>query len=213
MAQTRTDNLLRKIEDTSASVLIFLLALIPFVEIFLRLVFRRGLPASDEYTAHLVLWITFIGGIITSREERHLSITVGLDLLKGKVKKYVRVLNAFIASSVSSAFAVSGVAMLMMAFDPGQKAGIFPLRLLSAVMPFGYLVIGYRFSNAEVFTKKERIIVRLGLLFGIVLAMPSVTNLLYTFPVDVPPVFDTLTDLYYTVFQAVHVPFSGRSDR
>ncbi len=206
MVQEQTKPLLRKVEDLFAAVLIFLLALIPFMEIFLRTVFKKGIPASDEYTTHLVLWITFVGGIITSREERHLSITVGLDLLKGKVKEFVRIVNAFTASSISTAFAVSGIAMILMAFDPGQKAGIFPLRFLSAIMPIGYLIIAYRFSNSASLSKKGRIIVRFGMLFGIVLAMPSLTNVLYTLLPDVPPVFDILTDFYYTIFQTVHVP-------
>lgn len=206
MAQVRTESLLRRIENLSASIFIFLLALVPFIEIFLRIVFKKGFAASDEYTAHLVLWITFLGGMITSREERHLSISVGIDLLKGKVKSIVRTAGAFAASSISTAFAVSGAAMILMAFDPGQKAGIFSLRILSSIMPVGYLVIAWRFSTLSVLSGTERKIVRIGMIFGVVLALPSVTNILYMVMQDVPPVFDTLTEVYYSVFQIIHVP-------
>jgi len=206
MALTPIKVVLKKAEDHTASFFLFLLALIPFVEILLRVVFRKGLAASDEYTAHIVLWITFLGGMITSREERHLSISVGMDLLKGRPRGIVKTLTAFVSSSVTMAFAVSGLSMILMAFDPGQKAGIFSLRILSAVMPAGYLVMSLRFSFSKELSPSERRIVRLGLLFGILLAFPSVVNLLYLWKDNVPSFFDSAVDMYYSLFAFIHVP-------
>ncbi len=206
MIQKTTRKFLFKLEDSTASFVLFLLALIPFLEILFRVVFKKGLAASDEYTAHLVLWITFLGGIITSRKEQHLSISVGVDILRGKVQHFVRTINAFLAASITMAFAVSGVAMILMAFDPGQKAGIFSLRFLSSIMPFGYLVISYRFSTSSKLTSFEKKIVRSGMLFGILLAFPSVVNLLYLLIQNVPSCFDTGVEIYYSVFQVIHVP-------
>ncbi len=67
------------LENTTASAVLLLLAVIPVVEILLRTFFRSGLEASSEYTAHIVLWITFLGAMITSRNNQHLAISVGVN--------------------------------------------------------------------------------------------------------------------------------------
>ncbi len=194
-----------KLENTIASVFLFLLAFIPFVEIVLRMVFRTGLSAGYDYTAHLVLWITFLGGMITSREEQHLSVSVGMDILKGRFKQHVVTLNSFVAAVITSAFAVSSVSMILLAFDPGQMTGIFSTRLLASIMPLGYLIISFRFSLSSQLSVSERLIVRSGILFGVILALPSLVNILYIYIPDLPPFWDNAVAVYTLVFQAVHV--------
>ncbi len=194
-----------KLENTIASVFLFLLAFIPFVEIVLRMVFRTGLSAGYDYTAHLVLWITFLGGMITSREEQHLSVSVGMDILKGRFRQHVVTLNSFVAAVITSAFAVSSVSMILLAFDPGQMTGIFSTRLLASIMPLGYLIISFRFSLSSQLSVSERLIVRSGILFGVILALPSLVNILYIYIPDLPPFWDNAVAVYTLVFQAVHV--------
>ncbi len=196
---------LLKLENTVSSFFLFLLAFIPFLAIVLRMIFRTGLSAGDDYTAHLVLWITFMGGMITSREEQHLSVRVGVDLLTGRLRQGVVTLNGFVAAAITSAFAVSSASMILMAFDPGQMTGIFPTRLLVSIMPLGYLVMSYRFSLSSQLSRGERIIVRFGILFGIFLALPSLVNILYLYIPKVPAFWDSAVEVYTSVFQTVHV--------
>lgn len=195
-----------KLENLFASFFLFLLALIPFTEIFLRTFFRTGLPASDEYTAHIVLWITFLGGMITSREEQHLSITVALDLIKGTPNRVIRMVTGFVATAITFAFGISSISMILMAFDPGQMTGIFSTRLLAVVMPLGFIIISFRFSTGSNFSLRERKIIRSGMFLGIVLAIPSVINLLYLFLPSVPGYVDSTGNIYSSVFALIHVP-------
>ncbi len=204
MAQA-TKKFIFRLENTVASFFLFLLALIPFVEIVLRVVFKTGLTGGYDYTAHLVLWITFLGGMITSREEKHLSVMVGMDLLKGRFRQQVVTLNSFVASAITSAFAVSSVSMILMAFDPGQMTGIFSTRLLASIMPLGYFIISFRFSLSSKLSAAERIIVRSGMLFGVLLALPSLVNILYLYIPDLSPFWDNAVAVYTSIFQAVHV--------
>ena len=200
-----TKSFFRSLENLVSSWFLFFLALIPFVEILLRIFFHTGITAGYDYTAHLVLWITFLGGMITSREEQHLSVRVGIDLLKGGLHSFVSTLSGFVSSAITSAFAVSSAAMILMAFDPGQTTGIFSTRLLASIMPFGYLVMSYRFSLSSRLTSFGRIVVRCGMLFGVLLALPSVVNILYLYVPDLPGFWDSAVSVYTTIFHYSHV--------
>jgi TRAP-type C4-dicarboxylate transport system permease small subunit len=48
-----------------------------------------GIPSSSEYIRHLVLWVGFIGAMITTREKRHLSLSLGIDSIQEPYKQYI----------------------------------------------------------------------------------------------------------------------------
>ena len=72
----------RKMEDYSSYILLILIAIIPTSEAVVRVLFKTGIPDSSNYFQHMVLWVTFLGGMITSRERKHLSLAAGVDLIK-----------------------------------------------------------------------------------------------------------------------------------
>jgi len=193
-------------ENAAASSILLLLAVIPVIEILLRTFFRSGLEASSEYTAHIVLWITFLGAMITSRNNQHLAISVGLNKLGKKLKNSILIFNNTLSTAISFAFAISGFSMILSAFDKTMMIGIFPIRILTAIIPLGYLIIAIRFSTSEILTAKSRRIIRTGFLFGAILAFPSIVNILYSFFQNVPMFFDSLSDAYYSVAVKLSLP-------
>ena len=198
--------ILLNLENASASSVLLLLAVIPVIEILLRTFFRSGLEASSEYTAHIVLWITFLGAMITSRNNQHLAISVGLNKLGKKLKNSILIFNNTLSTTISFAFAISGFSMILSAFDKTMMIGIFPIRILTAIIPLGYLIIAIRFSTSEILTAKSRRIIRTGFLFGAILAFPSIVNILYSFFQNVPMFFDSLSDAYYSVAVKLSLP-------
>ncbi len=191
-----------KIENTAAAGVLLLLAVIPLLEIVLRTFFRSGIYSGAGYTAHLVLWVTFLGGMITSRSNQHLAISVGLDMLGQKTASFINIFIRTFSSTITFAFAVSGLSMILMAFDKSMMIGIFPVRVLTAIIPIGYLFMSVRFSTTGNMSKLKRWIIRSGFLFGIILAFPSIVNILYTFLSEVPLFIDTFND-YYFMFAAI----------
>lgn len=187
-----------KTENFTASFILLLLAVVPVVEIIMRIFFRSSIQSGAEYTAHLVLWITFLGGMITSRSNQHLAISAGLDLLGPRYKAIVIVFNHTLSSTITFAFSISGLSMILMAFDKSMMIGIFPVRILTAIIPIGYFIISYRFSNSEKISKIGSRIVRSGFLFGFLLAFPSVVNIAYSLMSEVPSFLYILNDYYYT---------------
>lgn len=197
---------LLKTENITASFILLLLAVIPVIEIIMRTFLRSGIQSGAEYTSHLVLWITFLGGMITSRSDRHLAISAGFDMLGPKAASFVTVFSRTLSSTITFAFAISGLSMTLMAFDQNMMIGIFPVRLLTAIIPIGYLVISFRFSISDKITKTGRRIIRIGFLFGFLLAFPSVVNITYSVMSEVPSFMDTLNDFYFNFAPIITKP-------
>ena len=187
-----------KTESIAASGILLLLAAVPVAEIVMRTFFRTGIHGGAGYTAHLVLWITFLGGMITSRSDQHLAISAGLDMLGQKAAAFISVFNRTLSSTITFAFAISGLSMILMAFDKSMMIGIFPVRVLTSIIPLGYLFMSVRFSTTGRMSKLKRWIIRSGFLFGTILAFPSIVNIAYSLLPEVPLFMDTLTDFWFS---------------
>lgn len=79
---------LRKVEDTLSFVTLILLAIFPLVEVIMRKFFASGVAGSSAYIQHLAVWATFLGGMVTSRNNDHLALTAGFEALPEKVKRW-----------------------------------------------------------------------------------------------------------------------------
>jgi TRAP-type C4-dicarboxylate transport system permease small subunit len=67
---------LHRFEEWVAFLTVFLVALFPVMEVAARKFFHTGIPNSTEYVHHLVFFLTFIAGMVTSREGKHLSLSI-----------------------------------------------------------------------------------------------------------------------------------------
>ncbi|HOW83208.1 MAG TPA: TRAP transporter large permease subunit [Spirochaetota bacterium] len=183
-------NAFHRLENYFSFVLLFLLALFPVMEIIARSFFRTGVPSSTEYIQHIVLWITFVGGMITSREGKHLSVSIGIDSLRGIPKNIASAVTAFIASSTMVSIAWCTLSMVFMGFDPEINVGIFPIRLITIIMPIGYLIIAIRFIT-RIEEKAIQYVSATGILVGTVFSIQSIINLIMAFDCRIPQFFDS----------------------
>ena len=195
----------RSIDAVLASLVLLLLAFIPFLEVLVRKIFRTGIPGSSDYVFHLVLWIAFLGGIITSREKRHLALTAGIDLLKEPYSNWIRVFNAFISASFTFAFAVSALSFVIIGFDPTVKVGFLPIQAVVLIMPVGFSVMSVLFIRGMP-KGKLRFIAAFGIPFGVLLSLSPIINILYTFIFNLPPFFDTVNDVFYQILGITSIP-------
>ena len=195
-----------KTENIAASVILLLLAAVPFAEIVLRSFFRSGISSGSGYTVHLVLWVTFLGGMITSRNDQHLAISAGFDMLGTRTAAYVTVFIRTISTIITFAFAISGLSMILMAFDKKMVIGVFPVRFLTSIIPIGYFIISYRFSLSEKISSTGRWIIRTGFIFGFFLAFPSVINIAYSVMTEVPSFLNTINDFYFITAPIITKP-------
>ena len=134
----------RLLENGTACVVLALIALLPSVEVVARL-FKSGIHSNTEYLRHLVLWITFLGALITSREKHHLSLSVGIDLLPPAIRQWVATAVGAVSTAVSAGLTWCAWDLYRVAFDPADTIGLLPIKVVTAILPAGFLFITIRF--------------------------------------------------------------------
>jgi len=195
MPQNRTS--ISRIEEGVNYLSLFILALIPAIEVVLRGFFRTGIPDSQSYVYHLVFFLTFIGGALTARENRHLSIVVGNQHLPASWRKPVDVVNSHISIAIVTALFWSSLSFVLLAFSGGGRIGFIPIRLIIIFMPVGLVSIAWRFYLFSPTGRMNRLAAGLGVLTGILLSFSSIYNLLFFFFPGLPLFFDSLLNLWY----------------
>ena len=205
MVSERVKRGLLGVENSIASLALAFLALLPVAEVIVRLVFHTGIPASNDYLRHLVLWVTFLGGMLTSRAGRHLSMSVGVDLLKNRVGDSLRIWDAIVASAVTSALAWGSVELVLIGFDPTMMVGFLPTMVVAAIMPIGYGFMAVRFVLGARAIRGGAI-AWAGPVLGLLLGIGPVVNILSALLPNPPAYLNEVSNLFYAVTGAATLP-------
>ena len=138
--------ILSKIENALIIIILFATMFIAVTQIVLRNGFSSGLSWADPALKMLVLYITIVGSIIATRENKHLSIDVlskflpvHLNLL---VQKFTNIFAAFICLLMS--YYSLKLLLLSKEFEDIAFNGI-PLWILQIILPLGFLLMAIRF--------------------------------------------------------------------
>lgn len=190
-------SLWHKAENNLAFLVLILIALVPTIEVIARGVFKTGIPNSGRYIQHLILWITFAGGMITSREGKHLSLSAGVELLKLPLKELINTVTAFISVTVTTVLTLSSLSLLLIGFDPDLKVGIFTIRFALLIVPLGFAVMTARFITAAPGNIFNKLGAGLGVILGIFLAVNSLANILDTLFLFYPSFIESIIELSY----------------
>lgn len=182
-----------KLEDMSAGLAILILTVLPIAEAILRK-FSLALPSVQEYSLHLVLLITFIGAMITSREDGHLGLAAMRDFFKGRTREIINALCAFLSVMVSAFLAFSSLPWIVRAFSLGQVVGIIPKGVLLLVIPLSFLVMAIRFVLHASDKISYRLLALAGFVPALVLSFPTLYDGLI-----LDYVFNTPDWMYYFV--------------
>lgn len=204
MDKSKKKDILLRFEDGINYISLFLLALIPAVEVVLRGFFNTGIPDSSSYVYHLVFFLTFIGGALTARQGRHLAIVVGNEHLPERFRESVSIINGHLSIAIVIAMFWSSLSFVLMAFDGSARVGILPVRWIVLFMPIGLVSIAWRFFRRG-FSEASleigipgRIITALGVLTGSIIAWSSIYNLAFFFIPGLPLRLDDLLNFWYS---------------
>ncbi len=186
-------------ENGVSSVILLAIAVLPTLEILARVFFKTGIHSSADLTNHLVLWLTCLGGAITSREGKHITLSVGLEMIREPERSWITTVTTFLAATISSAMTWSALSLLLIGFDPTKTIAFIPIQAAAAVIPLGFAIITVRFLTRAPLPPLNRAIAALGCLLGTIIAFSSVLNILYTVFAELPALFGTLEQLFSTV--------------
>jgi C4-dicarboxylate transporter DctM subunit len=180
-----------RVEDLVAFGAVILVALFPFMEVIARKFFKTSVPNAYTYTHHLVLVLTFIGGMITSRQKKHLSLSLAMNIEEpNKTRIHIGIM--ILASMMTTAFFWSALSFTFTGFDPTKKIGIFPIWLVGLVMVIGYAVMAVRFITEIPKKSWHRLIAASGLLLGTLVALEPIAKIIAIFFEELPPFIDSL---------------------
>lgn len=140
-------SVLHNTENGIVVIALFLMAVLPVIEIFSRLAGVTGISGSTEYVRHLTLWIGFLGAIIAARENKHLSLHAGIDALPETARRWINVGTGTLATAVCAALAWSGLEFLKTEWEYVTNiAGWLPQWAVIAIMPAGFVLVAVRLT-------------------------------------------------------------------
>ncbi len=138
--------ILSRIENALIIIILFATMFIAVTQIVLRNGFSSGFSWADPALKMLVLYITIIGSIIATRENKHLSIDVLSKFLPQKVNLLVQKFTNVFAALICLCMSYYSLQLLLLSkqFEDVAFNGI-PLWILQIILPLGFLLMAIRF--------------------------------------------------------------------
>jgi tripartite ATP-independent transporter DctM subunit len=167
MARGRFLKIVHAGENAFSPILLVMVTLILAFAVVARLLGVPGIRASTDYVRQLVLWISFAGAMITTREKSHLSLSVGVEQMPERVRRWVVTGTSLVAAAVSTAQAAAALSFILAGFDSGARIGVVPIRIATAVMPLGFAFMTVRFVLTPARGHGRRWIALLGVPIGL----------------------------------------------
>jgi TRAP-type C4-dicarboxylate transport system permease small subunit len=149
---------LHRIEDGILFLLMGALVILSCAQILLRNWFDLSFLWVDPATRHLVLWASFLGALVASREAQHIRIDAVLRLLKPRSQRIATVLGDIVAASVCALLAY--IALRFVADERQYGGSVFldiPQWCLQTVFPLVFCGMAMRFLLAAYHQAKAEI--------------------------------------------------------
>jgi C4-dicarboxylate transporter DctM subunit len=192
------------LENGASGVVLLAVAVLPTVEILARWIFRTGLTGSSDLTHHLVLWLTCLGGAITSRENKHVTLSAGVELFHEPYRRWLGTGTSFLSTAIAAAMSWSSLSLVLIGFDPAKRIAFIPVQAAAAVLPLGFALITARFiahapaarkgSPPAAIAWRKAVLAIVGVAAGTALAFSSVVNVLGSLLPQAPQAVGPLAD-------------------
>ena len=142
-------SILTYIEDVICIAAMVLMALFPVMESVARLFFSTGILASSGITTHLLLITGLLGGMICSRNDAHLAISLVHYVPEGNLKRRLKILCHLLSVFVAVVIAWSSISFIKIYLEGRPNLiGFISIRMVASIIPIAYLVIAVRFARA-----------------------------------------------------------------
>jgi TRAP-type C4-dicarboxylate transport system permease small subunit len=134
------------VESLLASVLLGMVALV-FLQVILRDFFHSGISWADVAGRHMVLWIAFLGAMLTTRSRQHLSIDLVSRLVPKRVRNVIRFFLDMVACVVCIFLMRAAITLVVEEHAMGTEifSGV-PLWIIQLIIPIGFLVMALEYA-------------------------------------------------------------------
>ena len=138
-----------KIEYFLVALMIAIMAIVNFLQVVFRYVIEGSLPWSEELLRFLFVWTTFLGAGIGVRKGAHLGLTIIVNNLPPKLKKFVVFVNYLICIVFSAIIGMLGLSIVSMQaeFNVRSSAMVLPMFWISLAIPVSFALIILHFAT------------------------------------------------------------------
>jgi tripartite ATP-independent transporter DctM subunit len=137
----------RRLENGTAAAAFLAMGALPVIELTLRTLFAVGIPGSAIYIANLTLWVGFLGAMIASREQRHLTLAAGLGGIFTRLIFDARLVCTAVSAAAAAGLLWSSVQFVRSAFAaPAYIDEWLPDWIIFSILPLAFAVMTARFA-------------------------------------------------------------------
>jgi len=192
------------IEEGVCYLVLALLTLLPLADIVLRLTIKSGFPDAKNLLVHLLLAIGLLSGMLTTKKEEHLSISILQNFSSDKTKKIASVATHILSAFVITIIAWAALSLISSELMGAKICGIIPKRIFALLIPIGYLVMAFRFARLTPLEGKQKLFPYLAIVLGTICALPIIGKAIWYY--DMPDFLFDISDVYYTVAEYIKIP-------
>lgn len=145
---TKLDNAIFAAEKMTVYGLLLIMAALSFFSVILQVFFNTCFPGCLDLAQNMVLWCTFLGGAIGSRNNRHLNINVLQQFIrKGRVKTVVEILLFLTVAVVTGFLTYSGYRFVVSQYEFGEDLPSLGIHLwvLQIILPYTFAIVTFRY--------------------------------------------------------------------
>ncbi len=102
------------INDKVTLIILVLLNLIVGVQVFSRYVLNHSLYWSEELARYLFIWLVFLSAAVVLRKDRHIQVSVFVDMLPASIKRAIIVLGDLLMIGFVLVVFVEGIRLASM---------------------------------------------------------------------------------------------------
>ena len=120
------------------------MALLVFIEVISRYVFRRALLVGDEFAAYMLVALCFLGAAYTWREKGHVRITALVSRLPTKVASWLRLVTLTLVFLFVVGLCQATYGFMKMSFKLHMASPSwlhFPLQGPHMTLPIGFAIL------------------------------------------------------------------------
>jgi C4-dicarboxylate transporter DctM subunit len=133
--------------------------LLPLVDAIGRPFGGFSIPGSSTYRSQLTLWLAFVGGLLATREGRHLTLSTAEAIGHAKIRNWATLFAMSVAAAACAVLAFSGVGVVMADRLQGDKlANGVPVWVSELVMPVALALIAVRLAWRAGGSWRERVV-------------------------------------------------------
>jgi TRAP-type C4-dicarboxylate transport system permease small subunit len=143
----RMDEIIDRTEQRLLVILLSLMILIAFFQIVLRNLFDTGLAWGDPLVRNLVLWVSFIGAALATKEGKHISIDVVSRWMPPRGKILLQAITDLFSAFICALLTFAALKFIK---NEAQMGGVtflgIPLWIPEIILPITFGLMALRFS-------------------------------------------------------------------